>query len=182
MTNHVINEIIFRGVDHATQDRIIEKTCDAQGCVNFELLLPPMSFWEGSGDGDVEARVPDWPHWAAHNWGTIRDAYNDRLIERSADTLILRFETAWRPPYGWIVALFNFFKLPFEYNSMVEGRGRSRCGKFTCEPEPVWIEVDANDTMHAHLLLLFYGPKDRACPPQDVIDDMQKDKQLWLNT
>jgi hypothetical protein len=183
MTNDVLNEIIFRDVNRATQDRILEKTCDAheQGCVNFEILLPSLSFWEGGGDNDVRARVPGWGDWASYNWGTVRHPYNDRPIERSDDTLILRFETAWRPPYGWIVALFNFFKLPFEHNSIIQFGGRGRCGKFTCEPEPKWVELDATDTMHAHLLLLFYGSENQALPPQDVVDDLQKDEQLWLN-
>lgn len=165
MPNHVSNEIIFRGVDAAMQDAIVAKCCNAKGEVDFEVLVPtPINLWLGDvSSRHEEAFGTTALDWSRANWGTKWNAYSHKPVERTADTLTLRFDTAWSPPYPWIIAVFNTFKRSFDHNWMDEGAERGVCGKWNyaaLEDRQLgkpWDEKLADDEMQKHLNMLRWG-------------------------
>ena len=83
-------------------------------------------------------------------------------IEDATDSLTLVFDTAWRPPYGWICALFNRFMLPFDHSWLSEGESNGHIGRF--EPRflndfvgGAWLERDATPEEHKRLHVLRWG-------------------------
>jgi hypothetical protein len=164
MPNHVANEVIFRGVDAATQEKILAAVCNRDGKVDFEILLPvPINYWMGSvGIQHKEAFPGNALDWCTANWGTKWNAYGDNTVERTEDMLTLRFDTAWRPPMGWFVALFNTLKLTFEYNWLSEGESRGHSGKFDWSKMETmfadgWVEKECNEELQKHLHMLRWG-------------------------
>lgn len=167
MPNHVTNEMIFRGVDAAAQDAILAKLCNTDGKVTFEILVPtPPNVWLGNvGQRHEKAfgRECCALDWARVEWGTKWDAYGHKPIERTDDTLTLVFDTAWRPPYPWLVAVFNTLKRDFEHNWLDEGASRGWEGKWDYAAlagngvkEP-WVEKECSDEMQRHLHKLRWG-------------------------
>lgn len=164
MPNHVANELIFRGVDSAKQDELLANLCDAEGNVDFDILVPaPLNIWCGNvGVRHEEAFKRTHLDWARENWGTKWNAYGHKPAERTADTLTLRFDTAWTPPYPWLAAVFNRFKISFDHNWLSEGREHgvhgvfdfSQIESFAGDP---WREVQADDEMQKHLHMLRWG-------------------------
>lgn len=164
MPNHVVNEIIFRGVDAATQEAILAKLCNADGRVDFDILVPtPPNVWLGNV-GEKHKRLGiDALAWSRDNWGTKWNAYSHKPTERTDDSLRLVFETAWSPPYGWLVAVFNTLKRSFDHNWLDEGASRGVEGKWDYAAleaggfsEP-WDEKRCGDEMHRHLHKLHWG-------------------------
>jgi hypothetical protein len=167
MPNHVINEIIFRQVDHDTQTNIVGGACNA-GRVDFGILVPsPLNLWMGSVGSEHEKKFKRTSlDWNRENWGTKWNAYgDDPHIERGRDTLTLRFQTAWSPPYPWLAALLNKFGLPFEHNWLDEGCERAVSGQFRPDGRnggPEWSETRASDEMQRHLHKLLWGVEEFA--------------------
>ena len=161
MPNHVINELVFRNVCRAEQEAILAATSDAEGKVDFGILVPePLNIWKGNVSSEHDrAFGRTGLDWNRQNWGTKWNAYSHKPTEQSGDTLILRFETAWSPPYPWLAALLNKFSLPFEHNWLDEGATRGRSGSFSiCERWGAeWKETEASDEMHRHLHKLHWG-------------------------
>jgi hypothetical protein len=89
MPNHVINEVIFRGVDAAAQDAISAKICSAPGKVDFEVLVPtPPNVWLGNVSSLHEkafGRERCALDWSTVEWGTKWNAYGLKPIERTED-------------------------------------------------------------------------------------------------
>jgi hypothetical protein len=167
MPNHVINEIIFRGVDGAAQDRILSRVCGDDGKVDFEVLVPrALNIWWGSSSAETEKVFrATWYEWSIANWGTKWNAYSQEPTERTDDTLILRFQTAWGPPYPWLAAVLNALQLSFEHNWLSEGGGEGRTGQFKTEGRfggPDWSEADASPELHRHLHKLLWGVEEFA--------------------
>lgn len=167
MPNHVINELVFRGVDAAAQDVIIAKICNAKGEVDFEVLVPtPLNVWHGNVGSKHEKAFGSEGcglDWSRQEWGTKWNAYSQKPIERTEDSLTLRFETAWSPPYRWLVAVFNSTKRSFDHNWLDEGASRGVSGKWDYAAltdnrlaEP-WSEKPADDDMQKHLHKLHWG-------------------------
>lgn len=166
MPNHVVNEVIFKGLDAIRRAEILAGIVNAKGEVDFEILLPvPLNCWMGSvGSNHEKAFKNTALDWCRYNWGTKWGAYSQKPIEMTADGLRIQFETAWCPPYGWLAAVFNHFKVSFEHNWYDEGaiRGVSgvfnyaalEAGDFRGEP---WIEHPADDEMQKHLHMLKFG-------------------------
>lgn len=163
MPNHVVNELIFRGVDAAARKEILDALCNADGRVDFEVLIPlPLNMWWGNvGVRHEKAFKRTALNWCRDNWGTKWNAYHHRPTEQSEDTLILRFDTAWRPPYAWLAAVFNSLKRSFEHNWLDEGeRGhhaifnQSQVGNLAGDS---WHEENADDEMQKHLHFLQWG-------------------------
>ncbi len=161
MPNHVINELIFRDVTPASQALIVAATCNDAGTVDFSVLVPePLNIWWGSvGSEHTKAFGDTSLDWARRNWGTKWNAYSHKPHEATHDTLALRFETAWGPPYPWLAAILNKLKLPFEHNWLDEGASRGRSGKFTIDERwgNQWKEVETDDLTHRHLHKLHWG-------------------------
>lgn len=164
MPNHVINELIFRNVTPEQQDEILALALGAEGKVDFERLVPaPKNVWWGNvGQSHTTAFKDTHMDWATRNWGTKWNAYGHKPIERDDDSLTLIFETAWRPPYGWLAALFNTVERSFEHNWLDEGRERGVEGVFTFDASakfgPMeWGEKPCSDEMQKHLHFLHWG-------------------------
>jgi hypothetical protein len=166
MPNHVVNEVIFRGITPEQRDDIMTNVLNAGGKIDFGILVPiPLNCWMGNVSEHHEKAFQNTAlDWCRENWGTKWNAYGQVKTDRTDDGLHLIFETAWRPPYGWLCALFNRFKLPFDHNWMSEGDSVGRCGKFdwagmedqTFRREP-WSETDADPDMHRYLHKLQWG-------------------------
>lgn len=166
MPNHVINELIFQNVDATKQGEIIAACCCADGHVDFSILVPaPLNMWNGNvGSEHAKAFGRTGLDWNRQNWGTKWNAYSHKEMERTPDTLTLRFETAWSPPYPWLAAVLNKFGLAFEHNWLDEGAQRGRQGAFSIDEKwgPEWKEADAGDALHRHMHKLHFGVEDFA--------------------
>lgn len=164
MPNHVINELIFRGVTAGTQARILGACCNTAGGVDFEVLVPlPLNTWWGSVSREHERAFGRTAlDWCRENWGTKWNAYDCHDPERTSDSLTLRFDTAWAPPYPWLAAVFNHLKLGFEHNWFSEGEDRGHHGVFDWSAMDLlgkqpWIEEPASDELQRHLHKLRWG-------------------------
>lgn len=161
MPNHVINELAFRDVTTERQDNILSAVCNSEGLVDFQILVPiPLNIWLGSTTSEHEkAFRSTWYNWNRENWGTKWNAYSHKPTERTEDSLFLRFETAWAPPYPWLAAVFNKTGISFEHNWLDEGAVRARTGRFFTSDifGPEWKEQDATDEIHRHLHKLHWG-------------------------
>lgn len=165
MPNHITNEIIFRGVSPADQDAIIAKLCNADGKVDFDILVPtPPNVWLGNVGEKHKKLGINALDWSRANWGTKWNAYGHKATNRTDDTLTIVFDTAWAPPYGWLVAVFNVLKRDFEHNWMDEGASHGWEAKWlysvmTDEKlflDP-WTEKPCSDDMQKHLNVLKWG-------------------------
>lgn len=165
MPNHITNEIIFRGVDATAQDAIIAKLCNSDGKVDFEILVPtPPNVWIGNVGQKHERLGRNALDWSRENWGTKWNAYGHKPVERTDDTLTIIFDTAWSPPYPWLVAVFNTVKRDFDHNWLDEGASHGWTGtwnyaalvddKLFAEP---WSEEPCSDEMQKHLNVLKWG-------------------------
>lgn len=163
MPNHVINEIIFRNVDAEKQMAILAACCGDDGKVDFNILVPkPLNIWQFSVGTKHEAAFQQTGlDWARLNWGTKWNAYDHRPIQQTDDTLTIAFETAWRPPYGWLVAVFNKFQIAFDHNWMNEGDNCAVCGKFVWVTDDMradpWIERPADEAEQRRIHKLMWG-------------------------
>jgi hypothetical protein len=173
MPNHVVNEIVFRGVNHDTQGIIMKKILSPKGFVDFNILVPtPLNIWQGN-IGQKEEKAfgkKTWHSWNIENWGTKWNAYgmdNDgKSIIRTENTLTIIFQTAWSPPLPWLVALLNATGLPFEHNWMSEGEREGCFHKFFFSVERdysscKWEQGIAGEDLHCHLHVLLWG-----CEPE----------------
>lgn len=170
MPNHVINELNFREVDAAQQGAILAKLCNDDGKVDFEVLVPtPPNVWLGNVGRRHEKLGFNGLDWSRQNWGTKWNAYGQDRTEYSnivqdGDTLTVRFQTAWQPPYGWLVAVFNSLKVSFEHDWLDEGRDKGFHAVWNYEAlvrddvfsEP-WQEDECSDEIQRHLHKLLWG-------------------------
>lgn len=166
MPNHITNEIIFRGVDEMTKGRILIRATNDKGEVDFERLLPvPLNVWRGNvGINHKKAFREENTglNWAMQNWGTKWNAYQHRPIIYDEGVLTIVFDTAWRPPYGWLVAMYNHLGLGFEHNWLDEGCERGVSGRFLPNVYndfrvQEWEEKPCSDEMQKHLHFLKWG-------------------------
>lgn len=159
MPNHVINEIVFDNVNWFRRRKILKKVVKNKH-VDFEILVPaPINIWNGNTGRNHEETFPGTHlDWARNNWGTKWNAYESEIIKFS-NTLTIRFKTAWSPPYGWIIALFNYFQLPFSLLWMSEGHDKAFYEAYDPGADEYdseqWIKNEADEiqTRYAHKLL-----------------------------
>lgn len=169
MPNHVQNEVILTGFEAAgvTKEDVLAAIAK-DGEVNFQILLPvPLNYWQGDVGSQHEDHFPGTGlKWATENWGSRWNAYQHQPIEDGPDRITLRFKTAWSPPMGWLVAVFNRFqKLEIVYHWLCEGEDHARTGLFLPErPEKgpwegrmQWSEEQANGGVLSRLRKLLYG-------------------------
>lgn len=161
MPNHVINEVLFIGVDAATQGKILALACNDKGEIDFEVLLPiPLNYWHGSVGQSHKKNFPgNALDWCAENWSTKWGPYGDPTVSRTDDTLTLTFRTAWNTPRGWLTALFNKSKVPFSWMWLSEGGDKAQCETFSKGDSwgVQWKQEDADEAMQKHLHVLLWG-------------------------
>lgn len=174
MPNHVLTEVVFRDVASLKQVDILQKVMGRERAIDFETLLPmPLNIWRGNVGMEHKKAFPDNSlDWCTKNWGTKWNAYGIdkggryQSIERADDSLTLRFQTAWGPPMGWLVALFNHFRLSFDYAYLDEGDIRAKAGSFRLATDDFygdqWKEREADDETHSRMHLLMYGRAEAA--------------------
>ena len=78
------------------------------GKLTFNRLVPtPTNIYQGMLDANKEKNVKDnWYDWNCEHWGTKTDAYDDQIITRAADgVLMIAFKTAWCPPFYYLEKL-----------------------------------------------------------------------------
>jgi len=77
---------------------------------------------EGTGDG--------WYNWAVSNWGTKWDIGGDGEFaeQPDANTLELRFDSAWSPP---IQGYGRLLEMGFEIEAFYNEPGMAFCGSYT---------------------------------------------------
>jgi hypothetical protein len=101
--------------------------------------------------------------WSRENWGTKWNAYRQMPIEQSEEQIVIRFRTAWSPPYPWLVAVFNTLKVSFDHNWLDEGDSRGHCGRWDYDAlekggfSDPWNEVDADDDENRRLHEVMWG-------------------------
>ena len=167
MPNHVLNEIVFADMPVEVRNAILDKCINEKGHVDFEILLPlPLNLWPGSVSTRHEKTFPGTRLDAAKSiWGTKWNAYHQADRDRSEflnGPLTLVFQSAWRPPYGWIMAVFNTFKPKFVHTWLDEGATRARVGKYdysfvkNFNGDP-WSEDDADDETHRRIHKMMWG-------------------------
>ena len=164
MPNHVTNEIIFLGLTEQQRSDILATTLNTKGEVDFNILLPvPLNAWMFSvGERHEKAFRLTALDWRRENWGTKWGAYQHRPVEQDADTLKFTFDTAWRPPYGWLSAVFNRHKVSFDHNWFDEGADKARTGKFRYPAEDddfsdPWTESVASEDETRRMHVLKWG-------------------------
>lgn len=158
MPNHVVNEVVFRDVDQATQERLLAECCNGQGEVDFSILMPIPD----NVQGDTERLT-----WCNTYWGTKWNAIVSRPVERTDDTLTLRFDTAWSPPFSWLAAVFFELEVDFDHNWLEESADRGVEASFIhghgtapIEVEPSnwsYIETECSDSTQRRLYELLFG-------------------------
>lgn len=171
MPNHVTNEIIFRSINAETKALILAAVIGKDG-VDFSILVPvPVNIWWGSVSSKHSVFNQNELDWSTQNWGTKWNAYQCRPVQLTDDSLTLCFDTAWRPPYPWLAAIFNSLKVSFEHNSFDEGHERAKHGVFDYAEtqksgfaEP-WKEEPASDEIHKRLHVLKWGCEE--FPPEE---------------
>ncbi|MDP2047606.1 MAG: hypothetical protein Q8K33_01750 [Cypionkella sp.] len=121
MPNHVFNEVRLHGVNLDTVKPLI---MDKTGQISFAVLVPlPINFWPGSVGSQHEKAFPGTHLDAAtKSWGTKWNCYGDPDAVQDGDDTLITFKTAWAPPRGWIVALFNTLECKITSKWLDEGR------------------------------------------------------------
>lgn len=171
MPNHVITEIVFRGVSKEKKAEILAMVSGANSQIDFTTLLPiPLNVWQGSvGRRHEEAFYKENTalDWSRQNWGTKWNAYGldeggrYHSIVQVDDRLVLTFQTAWRTPYGWLLALWHKSNVPLEYTWFDEGREHAVAGRFTTYDDDMrgdpWLEAEADEATTRRFHKLMFG-------------------------
>jgi hypothetical protein len=161
MPNHVLNEVTLHGVP-------IEKSAKVVGTegspVDFEALVPmPVNFWPGSVSSKHEEYFPGTHLGAARRmWGTKWNAYGEPEVFELDGSTVLRFQTAWSPPRGWICALFNTFKCEITAIAKDEGSEHATIDRYIWDDKrnmggPSWSTERATQDVTDRMEAMFFG-------------------------
>lgn len=164
MPNHVTSELIFRDLTDEQHAELVAAMFNREGDVDFSVLVPePLNMWRGNEGMKHEKAFGKrlGMVWARENWGTKWNAYMSRKPAFQGGVLTVAFDTAWSPPYPWIVAIFNRFDLSFEHNWLDEGAEWSVSGRFIVSKGdangPQWDEERASLEVQERLHTLKWG-------------------------
>jgi len=164
MPNHVINEVtVICGRERRAE--VVRLIGTPERAVDFDVLLPtPLNYWRGSEGIRHEQTLKNMGMaWARENWGTKWNAYGEPKVELGDDCVRATFQTAWSPPHGWLVALFNKTGSTVVYSSLSEGGFHAICGTFAPPKSdddlmgPQWSEQDASEAEHRRMHKLLWG-------------------------
>lgn len=107
MPNWCMNDVMLKHKDPAMIERAVKAY--QQGKFLNEFIPMPQELLEGEG----------WYGWAVSNWGTKWDiGGSGEFIEQpDANTLLLKFDSAWAPPIEAYIALgLEGFEVEAYYN------------------------------------------------------------------
>ena len=171
MPNYTINEVIIHDVNQRQQAEILAKVNGAWGPIDFSTLLPvPINYWHGSAGRMHEYVFPGIAlDWCTQNWSTKRNAVpgfwgKDEPqrylpIAQTNTSLTLTFQTAWSPPCGWVVALFNTFHFKMSHNWLGEEDNVGYTDRYFFDGMGwnEWSRMPAGEELQRHLMYLRYG-------------------------
>ena len=137
MPNWCANEVVLKHRDPAMIERAVKAY--REGRLLGEFIPCPAELHEhDSPMRDAELAktfvekygATDWYNWQVQNWGTKWDigGRDDHVEQPDANTLELRFDSAWSPPiqgYGRLV------ELGFEIEAFYNEPGMVFCGSYT---------------------------------------------------
>lgn len=163
MPNHVINEVLLHGRTLADCQKHL---FNAKGELSFAVLLPlPLNFWPGSAGAAEEKAFPGTHLDAAREtWGTKWDAYEVQPVDITDDGIVLRFQTAWDHPRGWVCAVFNTLGCDITASWLSDGGGPGHVEMYRMsgdgwrEGHRTWsaAEVEEGSPAHRHLYRLLW--------------------------
>jgi hypothetical protein len=127
MPNWCNNEVTLRHKDPAMIERAVKAY--QEGKFLNEFIPMPQELLEGTGDG--------WYGWAVSNWGTKWDVggRNEFIEQPDANTIELRFDSAWSPP---IEAYNQLVEMGFEIEAFYNEFGMAFAGSYTGAGEEVY--------------------------------------------
>ena len=127
MPNWCNNEVTLRHKDPAMIERAVKAY--QEGKFLNEFIPMPQELLEGTGDG--------WHGWAVSNWGTKWDVggRNEFIEQPDANTIELRFDSAWSPP---IEAYNQLVEMGFEIEAFYNEFGMAFAGYYTGAGEEVY--------------------------------------------
>ena len=127
MPNWTNNEVTLRHKDPAMIERAVKAY--QEGKFLNEFIPMPQELLEGTGDG--------WYGWAVSNWGTKWDVggRNEFIEQPDANTIELRFDSAWSPP---IEAYNQLVEMGFEIEAFYNEFGMAFAGSYTGAGEEVY--------------------------------------------
>jgi len=171
MPNHIINEVILHA-DPAKIEPICVKTINKNNNIDFGILVPlPVNHWPGSvGLTHKEAFPGIHLDDATKMWGTKWNAYGQdetgyyKYVIEPSGKIIFTFQTAWSPPRGWIVAIFNTFQIDITHHWLDEGCSDAitekynfkALGEMFAKPN-AWEMSAATESIRKHLHKLLWG-------------------------
>lgn len=165
MPNHVFTEMRFSGLSKDDQLLVAQKCTNPIGEIDFETILPiPLNLWmHSTGRKHTDTFPGSALDWCKANWSTKWNAYGPRTVTQDpGGDVILQFKTAWSPPYGWMVAVFNSLHFSFTYTSLNQGENQAVHGYFNhaatlmLMSEP-WVETSASQEETVRLMKLLWG-------------------------
>jgi hypothetical protein len=127
MPNWTNNEVTLRHKDPAMIERAVKAY--QEGKFLNEFIPMPQELLEGTGDG--------WYGWAVSNWGTKWDVggRNEFIEQTDANTIELRFDSAWSPP---IEGFNRLVEQGFEIEAFYNEFGMAFAGSYTGAGEEVY--------------------------------------------
>lgn len=174
MPNHILNELSIS----APLSTVAPLVLNDEGCIDFEVLLPlPLNFWNGHVGAEHKKVFPgDGMSWSVANWGTKWNAYgldaeaeHYQPVTENGGRTVLTFKTAWSPPMGWVVALFNKLRLSMDLTSLDEGSDHAVNDRFAWnvgmgpwEDGPQWNRTQAPADETERLRCLYWGTEEWA--------------------
>lgn len=165
MPNHILNEMT---IYHDPAE--VMANVRGEQAIDFGVLLPlPIHYWPGNVGIDHKNVFPGTQLDAARDiWGTKWGAYGIdedgkyQSVSERGDHLVLTFQTAWSPPMGWILAVFNTFKCSMTNIWLDEGCDRTMVDNFDHAAlsdlsGEAWRRTPADDATHRRIHKLLWG-------------------------
>lgn len=164
MPNHVINHVLLHGQTREGCDRYL---IGREGVLSFEVLLPlPLNEWPGSVGPQHEKAFPgNHLDSGRRLWGTKWDAYGSPTIEDTQDGVLLKFQSAWSHPRGWVCAIFNTLRCPITAKWMSEGSDAAHVETYVWEGRwgQEWTQGALDEAGHREMHIALWG-----CAPEDI--------------
>lgn len=112
MPNYVHNYLYLHIPNPVSRRKFLAEIAGEKRCIDFEKIIPPPADMFRGNLGEAERRecaekgVPTWLDWQTKNWGTKWNSLEPN-VNIKKDGLLIRFQTAWQPPYPVIAKLFT---------------------------------------------------------------------------
>lgn len=130
MTNSSDNILNIYGSESGI-DSVLSDLLNSENKFSFGVLLPEPEELSRVFETKIDDKTKkeytikyanhNWYDWRSRNWGTCKDAYNVTYERVGPNQFKISFETIWRIPTPWLVAIsFKHHELLFEIAYMEE--------------------------------------------------------------